>query len=152
MMPVAPCRTCGQDTNRWCGTFPCCWECHWKLTPAHVMQRGKPGRARADHGPYQYDLMCVTCGATWVGPAWETCDWCRWASEKPIQPPPIEYVAGVLECDQCGAIRKTNANWYELAVHGAAEVTAGHPEHRACNGWMRRIPIGTAARIAQEHT
>jgi hypothetical protein len=31
---------------------------------------------RPDHGPEFYDLRCVVCGATWVGPLLDPCSWC----------------------------------------------------------------------------
>jgi hypothetical protein len=49
----------------------------------HV-KRGRPGAARPDHGPDQFDLCCARCEATWVGPEWEACWWCERALENQI--------------------------------------------------------------------
>lgn len=35
------------------------------------------GRHRPDHGPEMWDLACVLCDATWVGPILDVCSWCH---------------------------------------------------------------------------
>lgn len=54
----------------------------------------KDGPHRPDFGAGWANLTCDTCGATWVGPIGETCEWCatdqenqqRWQAEKLLAP------------------------------------------------------------------
>jgi hypothetical protein len=53
---------------------------------------------RPDHGPEFYDLRCVVCGATWVGPLLAPCTWCSdvlarnliWQAELTLTPPDVD--------------------------------------------------------------
>jgi hypothetical protein len=66
------------------------------------------------------------------------------ARTEPVAP---EYAPGILRCDQCGAIRPLDDDWFELCSHGGNE-PPGTDDQR-CSGRMKRVTIREAERLNQ---
>ena len=50
----------------------------WKLQGVGVQD----GPRRPEVGPEYAELICIACGATWIGALFERCDWCAEALER----------------------------------------------------------------------
>lgn len=149
-MATAPCQLCEVSTTKtWCGA-PLCWECYASTFPTYF-KRGRPGAARADHGPDQHDLTCVACGATWVGPAWDPCVWCRnadhWQCEGQrtllLSEPDVDWAANEDDIERAGRAWLTR-----MKVGVTAGLLTRREAEMALRGWLERMNGNMAKRAS----